>query len=99
MGAGIAHGFIESFVHDRFSLQRFTGLPLTLLIFAFLYTVSLLLGIVGDYLFGDPLIAADLRIANLRRGLDGEPAMAYNRAAIPPNCNRATEVGYVTCNQ
>ncbi len=59
------HPHAVHFIRSRVSTTSFTGLPLTLLTLAFLYTVSLLLGIVQDYLFSDPLISADLRIANL----------------------------------
>ena len=59
------HPRAVQFLQARVSPASFTGLPLTLLTLAFLYTVSLLLGIVQDYVFSDPLIAADLRLANL----------------------------------
>ncbi len=53
------------FFRNRFSTRSFFGLPFTLLAFAFVYTVGLLLGIVQDYLSGDPLILVDKRLANL----------------------------------
>lgn len=52
-------------LRQRLSPKSFTGLPLTLLGGTFFYVLALLLGIVEDYLSHDPLIAADVRIANL----------------------------------
>ncbi|MBI1812761.1 LssY C-terminal domain-containing protein [Candidatus Peregrinibacteria bacterium] len=59
------HPKLIRFVRERFSTKSFFGLPFTILAVAFVYTVSLLLGIVQDYLESDPLIEADKRIANL----------------------------------
>lgn len=53
------------FLGKRVSRDSFTGLPLTLIGFAFFYVLVLFGGIVEDYLTGDPIIAADVRIANL----------------------------------
>ncbi len=53
------------FLRERFTTKHFFGLPFTLLVIAFVYTTSLLLGVVQDYLSGDPLIEADKRLANL----------------------------------
>ncbi|MBI2475409.1 LssY C-terminal domain-containing protein [Candidatus Uhrbacteria bacterium] len=49
----------------RLATNRFTGLALTLLVLAFLIVVFVLLGITQDFLSNDPLIAADIRVANL----------------------------------
>lgn len=54
-----------TFLRSRFSRRSFFGLPFTIFSVAFVYTASLLFGIVQDYLESDPLIAADKRIENL----------------------------------
>lgn len=59
------HPSLFQFLGQRFSQESFTGLPLTLLSVAFFYVLILFGGVVDDYLTGDPIIAADIRIANL----------------------------------
>lgn len=59
------HRRFFSFLHDRISIEKFQGLPLTLLLVAILYSFSVFSGIVEDYLTSDPLIALDVRLANL----------------------------------
>ncbi len=54
-----------SFVTARLDRTRFSGLPLTLLGTAFLYTLLLLGGIIEDILALDPIVAVDTRFANL----------------------------------
>jgi len=54
-----------SFIAIRLDRSRFTGLPLTLLGMAFVYTLLLLGGIVEDILTLDPIVAVDTRLANL----------------------------------
>ncbi len=53
------------FLGKRIAQDTFTGLPLTLLSIAFIYVLVLFGGIVEDYLTGDPIVAVDIRIANL----------------------------------
>ncbi len=59
------HPKLVAFMRRRLTPAEFHGLPLTLLTAAFLFAVALFLGIAQDYLAHDPLIAADIRIANL----------------------------------
>ncbi|MDA8430879.1 MAG: LssY C-terminal domain-containing protein [Geobacteraceae bacterium] len=59
------HPRFFSFAHARLDKTRFSGLPLTLLGIAFLYTLLLLGGIVEDILTLDPIVAVDTRLANL----------------------------------
>ncbi|HDH33823.1 MAG TPA: phosphatase PAP2 family protein, partial [Nitrospirae bacterium] len=59
------HPSFFQFLEKRVARDSFTGLPLTLLGIAFFYVLVLFGGIVEDYLTGDPIIAADIRIANL----------------------------------
>ncbi len=53
------------FLGNRFSRDRFTGMPLTLLGTAFIYILALFGGVVEDLLTGDPIVAADLHISSL----------------------------------
>ncbi|TWJ32389.1 LssY C-terminal domain-containing protein [Geobacter argillaceus] len=54
-----------SFANARLDRARFSGLPLTLLGIAFLYTLLLLGGIIEDMLALDPIVAVDTRLDNL----------------------------------
>ncbi len=54
-----------AFLKRRLNRERFSGLPLTLILVAFVYVVSLFLGIVEDIITSDPIVAADIRVANL----------------------------------
>lgn len=60
-----AHPRAMHCLYRRLTPHAFTGLPLTILVALFAYTIALLLGIVQDYLVHNPLIAVDIRIANL----------------------------------
>src|SRR5437773_497123 len=71
------HPKLTSQIKKRLSTKEFMGLPLTLLGGAFLYAVALLLGIVQDYLAHDPLIAADVRIANLLYALRSDQLLHF----------------------
>ncbi len=53
------------FLRNRFSKASFFGLPFTIITLALVYIIFLFLSIIGAFLFGNPLIAADQRIANL----------------------------------
>ncbi|MBC8441148.1 MAG: LssY C-terminal domain-containing protein [Deltaproteobacteria bacterium] len=53
------------FLKARFDTTVFSGLTLSLLILAFVYVLALFAGVVEDLLTLDPIIAADIRIANL----------------------------------
>ena len=59
------HPRIRRQLTERLTTKQFTGLPLTLLTALFLYSVFLFLGVAQDYLAHDPLILADIRVANL----------------------------------
>lgn len=59
------HPVFFSFVRQRLSIRRFSGLPLTLLIFAFAYISSILFGVAKNIITSGPIIAADTRIENL----------------------------------
>lgn len=59
------HPAFIAFLQRRVSLENFQGLPLTLLVGAMLYTIVLFTEIVQDYIVSDPLIALDVRLANL----------------------------------
>lgn len=54
------------FLHNRFSPGHFTGLPLTLLTFAFLYTLALFFGLAEELVRQDPrAVDIDIQLANL----------------------------------
>ena len=59
------HGKFFGFMSRRLTPKAFNGLPLTLLCLAFVYILILFAGIVEDFLTGDPIVAADIRIDNL----------------------------------
>lgn len=59
------HPAFFAFVGKRLDRSQFTGLPLTLLGTAFLYTLLLLGGVVEDLLTTDPIVALDTRLENL----------------------------------
>jgi len=59
------HPGFFSFVTKRLDRTRFSGLPLTLLGIAFVYTLLLLGGIIEDLLALDPIVAVDTRLDNL----------------------------------
>ncbi|HEY3309235.1 MAG TPA: LssY C-terminal domain-containing protein [Desulfuromonadaceae bacterium] len=59
------HPRFFSFANARLDRTRFSGLPLTLLGIAFLYTLLLLGGIIEDILAFDPIVAVDTRLGNL----------------------------------
>ncbi|MGB5446975.1 MAG: LssY C-terminal domain-containing protein [Psychromonas sp.] len=54
-----------SFLRARFDTSVFTGFPLSILVVAFIYALILFAGIVENLIMTDPIIAADIRIANL----------------------------------
>ncbi|MEK6654042.1 MAG: LssY C-terminal domain-containing protein, partial [Thermodesulfobacteriota bacterium] len=56
---------VFAFVGKRLDRTEFSGLPLTLLGAAFLYTLLLLAGVVEDVLSMEPIVALDTRIENL----------------------------------
>lgn len=65
------HAWIErhpgttTFLHSRLNNSTFTGLPLSILILAFIYVLALFGGIVEDLITSDPIVFADIRVANL----------------------------------
>jgi membrane protein DedA with SNARE-associated domain/membrane-associated phospholipid phosphatase len=54
-----------SFLKARFDTTIFSGLTLSILTLAFVYVLALLAGIVEDLITSDPIISADIRMANL----------------------------------
>jgi len=54
-----------SFLSRRLDRERFSGLTLTILSLCFLITLVQFLGVVQSLLAADPIVAADLRLANL----------------------------------
>ena len=54
-----------AFLKARFDTASFSGLPLSLLALAFVYVLALFGGIVEDLITADPIVAADIRVANL----------------------------------
>lgn len=59
------HQHIISFLQARMDTSAFSGLPLSILTLAFVYVLALFGGVVEDLITSDPIIAADIRIANL----------------------------------
>jgi membrane protein DedA with SNARE-associated domain/membrane-associated phospholipid phosphatase len=54
-----------SFLKARLDTRLFSGLPLSILTLAFVYILALFAGIAEDLITADPIVAADIRIANL----------------------------------
>lgn len=59
------HPIFFGFAMQRLNVRKFSGLPLTLLIIAFLYVSSILLGVAKNIITSGPIIAADARVENL----------------------------------
>jgi len=59
------HPRMVLFVKTRFDTSRFSGFTLSMLLLAFAYVVVLFAGVVEDLITLEPIIAADIRIANL----------------------------------
>jgi membrane protein DedA with SNARE-associated domain/membrane-associated phospholipid phosphatase len=59
------HPRMISFLKARLDTEAFSGLPLSIFTLAFVYILALFAGIVEDLITADPIIAADIRIANL----------------------------------
>ncbi len=53
------------FVKRRLDVNRLSGLPLTLVLVSFIYILSVFLGTIQDVVTAEPLVAADIRVANL----------------------------------
>lgn len=62
------HPRIISFLKARLDTSVFSGLTLSIFSLAFVYVLALFAGIVEDLITSDPIIAADIRIANLLVG-------------------------------
>lgn len=73
------HPKLTSYARRRLSLKDFTGLPLTVVAAALVYTMALFFEIAAEYLEHDPLVAVDIRVANLLYSLrsDGMLRFAY----------------------
>ena len=54
-----------SFLKARLDTTVFSGLTLSILTIAFVYVFALFAGVVEDLITSDPIVAADIRIANL----------------------------------
>ncbi|MEJ2427320.1 MAG: LssY C-terminal domain-containing protein [Deltaproteobacteria bacterium] len=54
-----------SFLQARLNPKAFSGLTLSILTVAFVYVLALFGGVVEDLITSDPIVAADVRIANL----------------------------------
>jgi membrane protein DedA with SNARE-associated domain/membrane-associated phospholipid phosphatase len=59
------HSRSLSFVRARFDPTLFSGMSLTILSLAFVYVLALFAGIVEDVLTSDPIVALDIRMANI----------------------------------
>lgn len=59
------HPRFFGFLRDRFRTDQFSGLTLSLLTLAFVYTFALFLGIIEDFLTADLIVAIDVRLQNL----------------------------------
>lgn len=59
------HPRVIFFLRSRVDTKKFSGLPLTIFLVAFLYVFALFAGIIEDLLTSDPIVAADVRIASL----------------------------------
>jgi membrane protein DedA with SNARE-associated domain len=54
-----------SFLKARFDTTLFSGLTLSIFTLAFVYVLALFAGVVEDLITSDPIVAVDIRIANL----------------------------------
>lgn len=54
-----------NFLKRRFDRTKFSGLPLTILSAIFLYALLLFFGSIGDYIFSDIIVKADVQINTL----------------------------------
>ncbi len=59
------HPKIISFFQARLNKSTFSGLPLSILTLVFVYILALFGGVVEDVITSDPIVAADIRMANL----------------------------------
>ena len=59
------HERFFNFIKARLDKNKFFGLPFSLLTLAFIYVLSLLVGIIQDVVSSDVIVGADVRIANL----------------------------------
>jgi len=59
------HSRSLDFLRKRINITTFSGLPLTISTLAFLYVLALFAGAVEDLLTADPIVAMDIRTANL----------------------------------
>ena len=54
-----------SFLQARLDTKAFSGLTLSILTIAFVYVLALFAGVVEDLITSDPIVAVDIRVANL----------------------------------
>lgn len=59
------HPIFISFARQRLNIRKFSGLPLTFLVIAFLYMSSILFGVAKNIITSGPIIAVDARVENL----------------------------------
>lgn len=69
------HPRLVSRIGARFDKSRFSGLPLTLLALAFLYTLLLFGGVVEDVVTSDRIVTVDRHLASLLSFYRGETAV------------------------
>lgn len=72
------HPKLTSYAGRRLSLKDFTGLPLTVIAAALVYTIALFFEIAAEYLEHDPLVAVDVRIANLLYSLRSDGLLRFS---------------------
>ncbi len=61
----VKHSVFLKFIKARLNKKKFWGLPTTLLILSFVYTLSLLGGTVEDVITSDIIVSVDTRVMNL----------------------------------
>lgn len=59
------HSLFFKFIKARFNKNKFLGLPVTLLVVSFIYTLSLLGGVVEAIITSDIIVSIDMRAMNL----------------------------------
>lgn len=72
------HPKFFAFIKRRLDTGKFSGLPLTLLLVAFIYVLSVFVGTIQDVVTVEPLVVADIRVANLLYVFrDAEPIKVF----------------------
>jgi membrane protein DedA with SNARE-associated domain/membrane-associated phospholipid phosphatase len=71
------HPKFFKFISARFANNTFYGRPLSFLTLAFIYTLSLLAGNIESVVTYDPIVQADIRIANLLYAFRSPPVVHF----------------------